>query len=87
MSNTKTWAVITEAFGKIHVVPLYDDFDHVTHAHAKGDFFNTGVCWCKPVVEDSNLFFHNAHDGREKYERDQYTPEDIAEYGDPESNP
>ena len=81
MTDRKTWAVITEGFGKIHVVPLYDDFEHITKKHGNGDFFGAGRCWCKPTIEDENLFYHNAHDGREKYERDQYTADDIAEYG------
>jgi hypothetical protein len=82
MSDVATWAVIPESFGRLHVVPLHDDYDHITHRHDKNDFFGTGACWCQPKVENNQLFIHNAHDGRQKYEADQYTAEDMAEYGD-----
>ena len=80
--DTPTWAVITESFGKMHVVPLHDTHEHITQRHQGSDFFGTGRCWCNPTVENGQLFTHNAADGRERYEPHQYTPEDIEEYGD-----
>jgi len=81
-NEVPAWAVITESFGKMHVVPLHDDFEHITHQHQQGDYLGTGRCWCNPKIENGQLFTHNAHDGRERYEPGRYTQEDIDEYGD-----
>lgn len=55
------WLVVEEEPGERHVIPIGDTREHTLSER----------CWCCPELEDGDegdVFVHNSHDGREKYE-------------------
>jgi hypothetical protein len=55
------WLAVESEPGERHVIPIGDTREHVASHN----------CWCKPDLEDGDegeVWVHNSHDEREKYE-------------------
>lgn len=59
MAQHDPWAVIPEADGPYHVIPIWDMRNHTV----------SEACWCRPQRNEEGTLVHNSMDRREEYER------------------